>query len=482
MSTKILYQDSDYFLNIPNALHWRYRSGVMSAFMLASDLICLFLSIWMSINFWAQVRSDFPIVDYYRIMPLLVGVCLSFYFLMGLYPGLGVGPVEELKRLTKATTFFVLGLIAFTFYSKTSDSWSRAIIGLAWTFALISVPITRKIFRRLALYLQLWGMPVALVGTTNAVINIYRGLEKRPLAGLKPVICAESDSLSSLFVNKTEESEFLKMAFQKTGILVIAFGNSSFTEAKNILTQSKFKFRKVIIMFDEERIGSLSFESLHFNEHFGLELSHHLLNQAQLFVKRCLDLFLALVAAPIFIILALPIGLGIKLNSNGPVFFKHQRIGRFGKTLDIIKFRTMYANANEVLSAHLEQDNFLKQEWEGNFKLKYDPRITRIGNFLRRTSLDELPQIWNVIKGEMSFIGPRPIVQEEVDLYGEEFEIYKQVLPGMTGLWQISGRNSLSYRERVNLDVYYVQNWSVWLDIHILLHTVLAVLQGRGAY
>ena len=142
----------------------------------------------------------------------------------------------------------------------------------------------------------------------------------------------------------------------------------------------------------------------------------------------------------------------------------------------------MSYNAETVLKQRLKKDPALQMEWESNFKLKNDPRITDIGRFLRRTSLDEIPQIWNVLKGEMSLIGPRPIVTEEIALYGDEFEIYKQVLPGITGLWQISGRNDLPYRDRVKLDVYYIQNWSIWLDIHILMHTILATLQARGAY
>ena len=146
------------------------------------------------------------------------------------------------------------------------------------------------------------------------------------------------------------------------------------------------------------------------------------------------------------------------------------------------KFRSMVIDAESILNSYLVQNDELRIEWEQKFKLKRDLRITGIGAFLRRTSLDELPQLWNVIKREMSLIGPRPIVKEEIPFYKNDFEIYKQVLPGMTGMWQISGRNDLSYEERVGLDVYYVQNWSIWLDIHILIHTILVILRGQGAY
>jgi lipopolysaccharide/colanic/teichoic acid biosynthesis glycosyltransferase len=142
----------------------------------------------------------------------------------------------------------------------------------------------------------------------------------------------------------------------------------------------------------------------------------------------------------------------------------------------------MVMNGDQVLLQYLAQHPELALEWERNQKLKDDPRVTRIGKFLRRTSLDELPQLWNVLKGEMSLVGPRPIIQEEVARYGDRFSLYTQVYPGLTGLWQVSGRNDTSYDERVRLDTYYVRNWSLWLDIYLLARTAGVVLAGRGAY
>jgi lipopolysaccharide/colanic/teichoic acid biosynthesis glycosyltransferase len=142
----------------------------------------------------------------------------------------------------------------------------------------------------------------------------------------------------------------------------------------------------------------------------------------------------------------------------------------------------MVQNADQVLSEYLREHPILRQEWDWNQKLKDDPRITRVGRFLRRTSLDELPQFWNALKQEMSLVGPRPIVQEEIHRYGEDFQLYQMVKPGITGLWQVSGRNSLSYERRVSLDSYYVRNWSVWLDLYVLARTIKVVLKGDGAY
>ena len=146
------------------------------------------------------------------------------------------------------------------------------------------------------------------------------------------------------------------------------------------------------------------------------------------------------------------------------------------------KFRSMAADASQALEHCLTANPALREEWQRNHKLRNDPRVTRIGRFLRRTSLDELPQLWNILRGQMSFVGPRPIVREEISRYGESYALYKKVTPGLTGLWQVSGRNNTSYQQRVSLDLYYIRNWSPWLDLYILARTVTAVLFARGAY
>ena len=174
--------------------------------------------------------------------------------------------------------------------------------------------------------------------------------------------------------------------------------------------------------------------------------------------------------------------LAIKLESRGPVFFRQNRIGRGGQTLHLLKFRTMVCNAEEVLQKYLRENPDLREEWEADQKLRNDPRITKVGAWLRKTSLDELPQLWNVVWGEMSLVGPRPIVDDEIVKYGSAFASYTRVRPGMPGLWQVSGRNDLSYKQRVHLDRFYICNWSTWLDILILAKTFPVVLGRKGAY
>jgi undecaprenyl-phosphate galactose phosphotransferase len=172
----------------------------------------------------------------------------------------------------------------------------------------------------------------------------------------------------------------------------------------------------------------------------------------------------------------------IRLDSPGPAIFKHRRVGRHGRSFPCYKFRTMVPNAQELLAQYLASDPAIRAEWERDFKLKDDPRVSRIGKFLRATSLDELPQLFNVLRGEMSLVGPRPIVTGEVEKYGDYIHDYYLVRPGITGLWQVSGRSDTSYDERVRLDSWYVRNWTPWLDVVLLMKTVGVVLKGRGAY
>ena len=195
-------------------------------------------------------------------------------------------------------------------------------------------------------------------------------------------------------------------------------------------------------------------------------------------LKRVFDV---LFSAAALILLALPMALItvlIKLESPGPAIFVHNRFGKNGRPLPLLKFRSMHLNAEQMIEIFTPEQ---KEEWEQNFKLEDDPRITRIGSFLRRTSLDELPQFINILKGELSLVGPRPIVEEELDRYGSEKEKFLSVTPGLTGYWQAYARSSCTYEQRMEMELYYVDHANFWWDIKIMLATVGAVLCRRGA-
>lgn len=198
-------------------------------------------------------------------------------------------------------------------------------------------------------------------------------------------------------------------------------------------------------------------------------------------LKRVLDVTGAIVLAAVFSPLIIAIIILMRREGDS-IIYKHRRIGRNGRLFECLKFRTMVPNAEQVLRQLLETDPALKAEWVQDHKLRCDPRVTRLGKFLRRTSLDELPQLWNVIRGDMSLVGPRPVVREELLRYGRNVRTYMSAKPGITGLWQIKGRNDTDYRRRVVLDTYYVRNRGLALDLYILLQTTRVVLGGTGAY
>ena len=194
------------------------------------------------------------------------------------------------------------------------------------------------------------------------------------------------------------------------------------------------------------------------------------------------DVFVACVLLLPALIFGAVIAAAIVLESRGPVFFSQVRVGHRGRRFRLWKLRSMVPNAGEVLESHLRQHPEHSSEWHSTHKLKNDPRVTRVGRLLRRSSLDELPQLWNVLRGDMSMIGPRPIVEAEIPKYGAAFHLYSQVRPGLTGLWQVSGRNDTSYGARIALDTAYIKNWSLGMDVVVLLKTVRVVVMGHGAY
>lgn len=197
--------------------------------------------------------------------------------------------------------------------------------------------------------------------------------------------------------------------------------------------------------------------------------------------KRCVDFLGALVLLAVLLPAMLVIS-ALLGCLGGPVLFRHHRIGRHGREFPCYKFRTMVTNGNEVLKQLFERDPGAREQWDRERKLCKDPRVTPLGNFLRKSSLDELPQLFNVLKGEMSLVGPRPVVHQELAHYGRTASVYIAVRPGITGLWQVSGRNNIGYTRRVAMDRYYVRKLSPWLDFVILLKTVRVVLFRRGAY
>ncbi|MEM1211151.1 MAG: sugar transferase [Planctomycetota bacterium] len=210
-------------------------------------------------------------------------------------------------------------------------------------------------------------------------------------------------------------------------------------------------------------------------------LSRKLADRKHLRLKRTLDLLLVVLSLPVTLPLLTVTALAVACTSRGPVLYRHRRLGLHGQPFHILKFRTMRPDADPLLAQHLDAHPDDWAHWRTTHKLPNDPRLTRVGHWLRRLSLDELPQLLNVLRGEMSLVGPRPIVDDELADYGREAAILHRVRPGLTGLWQVSGRHNLSFRRRVALDAAYVRDWSLRLDLLILARTARALVTARGS-
>ena len=277
------------------------------------------------------------------------------------------------------------------------------------------------------------------------------------------------------YISVDDSLDSVLALFQSTGYSKIPVYEN---DIEKILTN----FRYVIRVPKDRNIAALSLRMKDFGGILGFSSTNYLTKPGALFIKRSLDIAACLLASPLLILATIVISIIIKITSPGPVFFGHKRVGRYHKEIKCWKFRSMVNNSQEMLEHILATDPVRAAEWEKDRKFTDDPRVTKFGKFLRKTSLDELPQLWNVFTGEMSLIGPRPVTVPELEKYGKYTDYVLSVKPGLSGMWQISGRSDTGYEERINLDTYYIQNWSVWIDLWILIKTIAVVLKGKGAY
>lgn len=458
----------------------------MTVLTLTADAVALTLASWTAVWIRYIKNGQFELSLYAGLYPVL-GLFFLLFAMRGLYPGLLLSPPDELKRLSQSVTLGFLLLAVATFFAKHGHLYSRAILLMAWAGALVLVPLTRAAARRIGRRLGIWGYPTIIFGAGTTGRIVAKTLLKQPRLGLKPMFFLDDDpdkigtTLHDLPIKGPLETiAQLGLNARKT-IAILAMPGIERTRISHILEQHIACFGRVLLIPDLFGMTSLWVSATDIGGILGLDIRHKLLDRRRQLAKRALELAIIIVALPVTLPLIGLLAVAVRLDSPGPIFFRHKRIGLGGKDITIWKFRSMVVDAECKLRECLE-DPQLRAEWETQHKLRSDPRITRLGRVLRASSLDELPQLWNVLKGNLSLVGPRPIVWDEVERYSEGFELYKRVKPGLTGLWQISGRSSTSYRLRVNLDAYYVRNWSVWLDIYILAKTPLELLRAKGAY
>jgi Undecaprenyl-phosphate galactose phosphotransferase WbaP len=449
------------------------------ALLLLSDCLVVLGSYWLLI-FLRHIVTPLPLELYMQLSPVLLLAPLLGQAL-GSCQSIDLPPQRELKVLSLAITLAFTGLMILIFATRSGDAMSRLTMFGAWLLSLIAAPVARSLLRRCYCRRPWWGSPLVLLGTEK-IDELRANLEAHPERGLR--IVARLDATNGLHQRLADVARQYPRAFVLLLPDAFALHSASGAQGLNfLLTELNRHFKGVLLLPDfiaDNPFMWLAPRDL--GNSTVLLVRYNLYDKRMILLKRMLDLSLIALCACLILPLCAVIALAIMLDSPGaPVYFQ-ERVGRNGTRFRICKFRTMVQNADVLLRKALHGDDELYREWEKDHKLKNDPRVTRVGAILRRASLDELPQLWNVLKGDMSLVGPRPIVPEEIEKYGPVFEEYLRVRPGLTGLWQISGRNDAPYGDRVRLDHYYISNWSVWFDIWILAKTVPVVLSARGAY
>lgn len=369
--------------------------------------------------------------------------------------------------------------------------FSRVLWLSSWVAGCLLVPVFRGVARSLLRRAGFWTRETIIIGTGETALSAYKAITSEPQLGydvrefVKIANTANGAVLpAQIPVTLLTHDEVLrKLRRLKDVEIVVALEERDLTEAKQLIEEMSLEFDEIHFIPSVHGLPLFGMEANHFFSHEVLMLRsrNNLHFRPRVWLKRAFDfsaaLLITILASPLLLWIAL------RIRQSGPrVLFAHVRIGFDGRPFACYKFRSMVPDAPQVLAELLAKDPAAKAEWDANFKLSNDPRITPIGAFLRKTSLDELPQLWNVLRGDMSLVGPRPIVRKEMERYGHRIDFYKSVRPGMTGLWQVSGRSDTDYRTRVHLDTWYVKNWTLWYDIAILFKTVRVVLGRKGAY
>jgi len=464
------------------------RMPMVGAFIVA-DLVAAMVS--FGSGFFIVNTYDLDIINFKSFItywPYLPAFLVIIY-IFRLYPGLNLAHAEELRRfaLTSFLTHNGIILSRIIISKEVSlDPYSIAFM-LSWLCSIIYFPLFRSIVRRIFQNRSWWGIHIVIFGAGQTGKLMADRLIKKPFLGYRPVLFLDDDPATGTEYAGIPIIHGLDLgprvaAECKIDTAIVAMPGISRKSLGTIVADYVQSFRYYTLIPDYIGVTNLWMSIKDFDGVLGLYTVQSLLLPINRNLKRVIDLVLSVVGGILLLPFLLIIAVLIKIDSPGPVFYRHHRLGKDGKPFMAWKFRSMVVNSKEVLRRILDTDPARKLEWEANQKLHDDPRITRMGKFLRKTSLDEIPQIWNVLKGEMSLVGPRPIVEEEIPKYGHHYKLFSSVKPGMSGLWQVSGRSETDYEERVALDILYIQSWSLWLDLYVLFKTVGAVLGGKGAY
>ena len=397
--------------------------------------------------------------------------------------------LETVRQIFYAILYALITCIVTLYFMEASILASRLYVVLFGCLALFNVYAVRYVLMKLLKVTQTFVKPVIIIGagkTAELVLQFFEGdlgyryrvvglLDDNPISEMLPQ--------KFLLLGKVSDAETIIRDSGIQTVIITAPGMDS-ERLEKLVAKIQPLVRDILFVPDLMMLplGHVGVEPFYTEKVFMLSIRNNLARRRNRLAKRIFDLVATicggLLILPILLILAILVG----IDNKGRIIFAHRRVGRNGKIFPCYKFQSMVSDAQERLEEYLAKNPEARKEWEESFKLTNDPRVTKLGAFLRKTSLDELPQLWNVLMGDMSLVGPRPIVTKEVERYGDYIREYYMVPPGITGMWQVNGRSDTTYEERVSMDTWYVRNWSVWIDLVYLFKTVKTVFTGKGAY
>lgn len=456
------------------------------------DTLCIALSFALAYHArfqWLPYHAEFSASFYWRLVLGLIPIWLIIFSIYRLYDAnILFGGVKEYAHVVNACTVSLMAIILYSFLTRGDEQdISRGWLVMAWVFSIAIVGSARFLYRRFVYHMQRKGFfldRALIVGANEEGMAIARQMQASRTAGVRLLGFvdddlspgSEIDGLPVLGRRDSLESLIRRLQVDELVVVPTAVGREALLDiyrtwgAKNgvRVRLSPGLYELFTTGIQVQKVGFVPLVSLDKLRITGMDA----------FLKTALDYSVAISALIFLSPLLLAIAAWVKLGSPGTILHRRRVLGVGGRAFDAFKFRTMITNADEYLKQHPE----LAEELEREGKLKNDPRVTRLGRFLRQTSLDELPQFFNIVLGQMSLVGPRMITQPELEKFGKWRHNLLTVRPGLSGLWQVSGRSDLSYEDRVRLDMYYIRNYTIWLDLKILFQTIAVVLKGVGAY
>ena len=472
--------------------HQNVRLAITMLITIFVDYIAIILGLLSAYHLRISL-SLIEVSPHFKLESIYTFIIVPIVFLVTLYLN-GSYQIDKpywdkVKTVFRSVTIGVIAAIVLMYTGHVTNDVSRLFVGFSYIFIMLFITVFRFISHKILTAFQILYIPVLLVGAGKTAELVNKSLQRMPVSYYKIIGYVDDNPKSSIIAKEYSclgAFSDVENVIKDTGVQTVLICAPGLESKKLVALINRLQLLVKRVAFVPELFGlptsNISARGMMEEQAVILRVQNNLARKSNRIMKRIFHIVVTVCGGIFILPFMLIIAIIIYLDSGGPIIYKQKRVGRNGKEFNFYKFRSMVKNADTILEEYLNTHEDEKKEWQKNFKLKNDPRVTKIGKIIRKTSIDELPQLWNVLIGDMSLVGPRPLLPNEVERYSSYIEDYKLVLPGLTGVWQVSGRSDTTFEERVIMDSWYIHNWSVWIDIVYLLKTVLVVVKSKGAY